>query len=542
MTSPARFAILASLLICCAFADRAQTKPGKDRATVSGKVTIKGKPALGIVVGIRLAQPDQSSATFKATTDQEGNYHINNLPTGVYQVAPVARSFVLADANNQQAQTVIITGTDDIEGVDFNLIRGGVITGKVTDANGDPVMEERVTFSSVADQPDPRRTQISGSSQTDDRGIYRMFGIRPGRYKVFVGQDGIGSGYMPRGRPPLPQSFYRDPADSDKPGIIEIEEGTEASKIDITVGPAGPSFSASGRVVDQETGKPVPNIAIGLTRIVTMEGNNTRGYGVAQISADAQGEFHFQNLLAGKYEATLNDYQSDLRVERTTFDIVDQDVSGLIVKASKGASVTGVVVVEGKREATVDALLFRAWLSVTTRNENPNITSSRGVSLLPDGSFHVGGLQPGLVTFSVETRGSQRYTITRIERDGVVLPSGIQIQSAEQVNGIRLFVTSFNGSIRGVVKTENGTLPPGARFVVQISKPGEPSMPMHGSEVDVRGHFLIEGLATGSYQVTVFAYIPGSRRPPSARVVVDVTDGAPTDVAITLDLTPTTSP
>jgi len=546
MTSQARFAILASLLLCCAFVDRAQTKPSNDRATVSGKVTIKGKAAPGIVVGIRLAQPDQSSPTFKATTDQEGNYQINNLTIGTYQVAPVARSFVVSDGDSQQGQTVIVTGADNIEGVNFDLVRGGVITGKVTDANGEPVVEERVMLSTVVDQQDSRRgPQISGTFQTDDRGIYRMFGIRAGRYKVFVGQgeDGGGFGYMGRGRPPLPQSFYRDPADPDKPGIIEIGQGTEASKIDITVGPAGPNFSASGRVVDQETGKPVPNLAIGLTRIVTMDANNTRGYGAAQTSADAQGEFRFQSLPPGKYEASLGDYRSDLRAERTTFDVVDQDVSGLVIKASKGASVTGVVIFDGKRDPSVDALLLRAWLSVYTRNEeNPNISSNRGIGLSADGSFHVGGLQPGVVTFSIESRGPRRFTITRIERDGVILPAGIQIQNAEQVNGLRLFVTSFNGSIRGVVKTENGTLPSGARFAIQIAKSGEPNMPMHGTQVDVRGHFLIEGLAPGTYQITVVAYIPGSRRPPSTRQLIDVTDGASTDVTITLDLTQTASP
>ena len=57
MRLPARLSIILALFLCCAcLCQRAnsQTKPKNVDATVSGKVTLKGKPAPGIVVGIRL--------------------------------------------------------------------------------------------------------------------------------------------------------------------------------------------------------------------------------------------------------------------------------------------------------------------------------------------------------------------------------------------------------------------------------------------------------------------------------------------------------
>jgi len=50
---------------------------------------------------------------------------------------------------------------------------------------------------------------------------------------------------------------------------------------------------------------------------------------------------------------------------------------------------------------------------------------------------------------------------------------------------------------------------------------------------------LIEGLAAGNYELTVSAYVPEWRqRPRTSKQLVTVTDGAATDVILTIDLTP----
>ena len=177
------------------------------------------------------------------------------------------------------------------------------------------------------------------------------------------------------------------------------------------------------------------------------------------------------------------------------------------------------------------------------RNDGLRFTSSQSAQIKPDGSFRIGGLLAGNVSFSVGSWGptgnAKPITISRVERDGAVQPNGIQVQTGEHLSGIRIVAAYSSGSIRGVVKLENGTLPPSGDLVINLSKVGDSNENLGGgTAVDARGHFLIEGLAAGTYELTVFAYIPEWRpRSRTSKQLVTVTDGAATDVILTVDLT-----
>jgi hypothetical protein len=552
MRPPAPLTIIAALLLCCAgFVQRAnsQTTPkNNSNATISGKVAVKGKPASGIIVGVRSSRPSPFDPTYKATSDQEGNYHVVDVAAGSYEIAPVAPALVISEGNNLRGQMVVISEGENVEGIDFEMVRGGVITGKVTDADGRPVIEERVTLAQV-DQSNQRGPvySISTNFQTDDRGIYRMFGVRPGHYRVSIGEtEGGFFRTGGRGSAPPPATYYPDATDAAKAKIVEIEEGTEASNIDITLAPAAHGFTVNGRVVNGETGKPVPNVWIGLSKIVTVNGRNTGTYGMGtDVRSNTAGDFRLENLAPGKYSISIfADQGSDLSADPVTIEVLDSDVNGVLIKSAAGASVAGSVVLEGTKDSKLVAALAQAFIGAYVRSEAASM-SGRSSRLAPDGSFRVGGLQAGTVMFSFNVMNDFKgLTISRIERDGVVQPNGLQVQAAEQVTGVRIFVIYSTGVIRGIVKTENGTLPPNAHLMIQVIKPGETNNNRNRSaETDARGHFLIEGLSAGSYELMVVAYLPESRlRPPTAKQVVTVSDGVATEVTVTINLAPAPIP
>jgi hypothetical protein len=293
----------------------------------------------------------------------------------------------------------------------------------------------------------------------------------------------------------------------------------------------------SGRVLD-ENGKPVPNVPISLSRITRLDANSTSGFSVnSGTRSDKQGEFHVEDLSPGRYTVTVSPPpESDMRPGITEFELLDADVTGLVIKASNGGSLAGVLVIEGANPADLIANLSQLYMQVHVTHEDRS-TLSGSVPIQRDGSFRIGGLNAGTVRLSINSPTG--FTVLRIERDGVSQPKGIPLQNGEHIEGIRLVLVRRNGSIRGVVKVENGVLPANARLFVQLAKAENQSENVGSAQVDSRGHFLVEGLAGGNYELRVFAFVPGaSQRPPaSARQLVTVTDGAVTETTVTLDLT-----
>ena len=519
------------------------------RGSVSGRVTIKDKGVGGVLVGLRKADFQLPSEPYqRATTDLDGYYRITNVPPGNYEVLPSAPAFVSAKGEPRN-KPVLVGDDDNVEGINFNLVRGGVITGRITDADGRPLIQQQVSiyfetaFVQAPQQPQqPQRPAFPATTvQTDDRGIYRVFGLQAGRYKVASGRgdDAYITGPSSPGRTSYKQIFYPDANEPDKAKVIEVSEGSETADVDITLGPALDTFTATGRVIDGERGQPVPNLRFGVQRILGQRFE----YVNTQVASNVQGEFVIEGLLPGRYGINLfpnQNFSNEFRAETLNFEITDQDISGVVVKLVKGASASGVVVIESEDKAVqakLSELQIRGFVTVP----GGSVISGSAMSPIgPDGSFRLAGLGSGNLNFNLGTAARpvppKGFSIARLERDGVVSIRGIEIKDGEQVTGVRVILSYGSASIRGVVTSETGPLPEGTRVSVSLAKAGERGGMIRPPVVDHRGRFLIEGIAAGTYELTTIIGITTQHAP--ARVfkrVVTVQEGSIQDVTIAVD-------
>src|SRR5262245_26168496 len=128
---------------------------------------VAGAPILLIRAGVKITSGVQT-----ATADDEGNFNATGLGPGSYLIY-----------TNVPGYVVTRTGSDRDyhrpgENLTINLIRGGVITGRVIDQYGEPMVGVRVQAVKVRDLIEGRRLSESfrepNGRLTNDRGVYRL--------------------------------------------------------------------------------------------------------------------------------------------------------------------------------------------------------------------------------------------------------------------------------------------------------------------------------------------------------------------------------
>ncbi|HEU4433245.1 MAG TPA: carboxypeptidase regulatory-like domain-containing protein, partial [Pyrinomonadaceae bacterium] len=119
MSSSTRFSAVLLFMALCVPASLYAQAPAKPaaktpRGSVSGRVTIKDKPAPGVTVGLRVTSGLVPFEKFyRAVTDQEGIYHITNVPAGTYEIAPSAPAYVVGEGNSARGGKSVVVGEDE---------------------------------------------------------------------------------------------------------------------------------------------------------------------------------------------------------------------------------------------------------------------------------------------------------------------------------------------------------------------------------------------------------------------------------------------
>ena len=546
MSSSVRSVMTAVVALFCVattgFAQSQVKQPAAKTAggSVSGRITIKDKPAPGVVVALRRgegANPWESVP--RALTDLNGVYRITNVAPGSYTVMPTTPAYVSSELGGRKS--VVVAEDENVENVNFSLFRGGVITGKVTDAEGRPVIQQQVELYRAENLERPQaqgqRPPVypARSAQTDDRGVYRAFGLAPGRYKVSAGRSENSMTSFSVTPIAYGQVFHPDAKDSAKANVIEVSEGSEATNIDIALGPPLQMFSASGRVINSETGAPVSQVRFGFHRI--KEGRVE--YVNLTAASNARGEFTLEGLTPGKYGVYLfPDQTTELRAEKTTFEVVDQDVTGVTIKLAKAATISGVVILESDDKVAKQKFPDLKLHSYVESFPGTSVNASSPIG--PDGSFRLTGLPSGTANFTIFPSGGfapTGFVISRIERDGASV-ANLELKDGEAVSGVRMFVRYGTASIRGVVTFENGTPGPNVRVMVRLSKPPGDHVPYdRQAPVDARGQFFIDNIPSGMYELRITVFGTGVvPRTVEQKKEVSLTDGTATNVTLTLDV------
>jgi protocatechuate 3,4-dioxygenase beta subunit len=515
---------------------------------ITGRVTAGDKPVPDIPVLLLPGDygPDRR-AVARTTTDADGTYRLTNVPAGRFNVSPIAPTMTGPGDGmlGMMGRSLIISEGETVDKIDFTLTRGGVVTGRITDAEGKPVIEERVQLTPANNQERGRYGFYTNSVmfQTDDRGIYRIYGIPAGRYTISVGvapEYGMSrGGILRRGYYQL--TFYPGETDAKKAAVIEVTEGGELKDIDIKLGRQSQTFTVSGRLIDADTGNPLSGIPIGYGSYRPEE-KRVMAVGYNQPRTDSRGRFSIEGVLPGRYAAFVwGGGETESYGEPVAFQVTDADVGNVELKMRRGGSISGFAQIEGTTDKKILARLQQLLIGVSVQSNGISPPIDRNVKINADGSFRIMGLSPGKVMLFQYGDGREReLRLARVERDGTPQPEGIELAPGAEVTNIRVVFEYGSASLRGQVRIENGTLPEGVRLFILIEKPGDEPR-ARGSNfapVDARGRFLFEGLSTGDYQLILRAMVPNGVRIklPEVKQNISLSNGMEAETTLVLDL------
>jgi hypothetical protein len=243
---------------------------------------------------------------------------------------------------------------------------------------------------------------------------------------------------------------------------------------------------------------------------------------------------------------------SEYYSEKTRFEVIDSNLSGLEVKAIRGSTISGVVVVEVPGAPAVKAMLQGMSIGVQVTGSADHARPGRiSAKIAGDGGFHLTGAPAGMASFYLEGDQENAFLIKCVERDGAEIRSAFEIGRGEQLTGFRVVVAQANGTIRGQVEVGAVNLPEGCQLQIWASpintatgNEGAPAFHTNGdrsSVVDEKGRFVIEKLHIGEYELSLNVWVrvsqtdwSGARGMPEVKQRVSVGSGSETMVKLTL--------
>jgi hypothetical protein len=495
------------LLLLLCIAAHAQV-PATNTGTITGRVVNEsGQPLAGASLYVRMVNSTYTPRT--TNTDGEGNFRVNGLEPGLYNISAQAPAYTIP-FDPTTPPTYYRIG----DSVRLELVRGGVLTGTVTNASGEPVILVNVKAMMVRDAKGEALKLPSfgfGEDMTDDRGVYRMYGLPPGTYIVAAAGFSFPAGFSPYN---LDIPTYAPSSTRDNATEISVRSGEE-STADIRYR-AEPGHSISGTVKLAGTA--------GSTILLIPVGAGFLPGGSTYQNPDSRG-FAFYGLTDGDYDLVAQEFTPSPTAQGPVLSLSEPkrvtvkgaDVTGIELSTRLLPSITGRISLEsskipecqGKRAPLLAETFIRAQRHEKDA-EKDRATYLRvfSSSASPDrnGEFTLRNLMAGRYQF--EPRFYARYWYLKSISLGATTAKRQNIDAAAtwttvkfggQLSNLTITLAAGAASIRGRLAAAG---PPSGMAVYLV--PAEPDkaddvLRFFVTEIAADGTFAFNNLPPGRY-------------------------------------------
>jgi protocatechuate 3,4-dioxygenase beta subunit len=528
---------------------RKESKPGSIKGRVAGD---DGQPMANVPV---VATPIGRSAARRqrmfgqgsqTTTDDYGAFEFEGLAPASYAISASAPGYITPPPIEDENSYGVYRAGDV---ANITLARGGVITGKVVNASGNSltgVSVNAIRLGGLDGEPDNQLVfQSFGRAwRTDDRGVYRIYGLVPGSYIIQAGPAGqTGAPGGARQNPLSPFSedapTYYPSSARDAATPVAVRAGEEVAGIDISYrGEKG--RVVSGRIV-AKTGdngfgpaQIVLSVAGSDAVVATTLQMDARPRNIGRMNRGESRGFAFYGVRDGEYDVVALrsgfGLESDAVSALRRVSVHGADVGGVELTLTPLASLSGRVTIEKKaavcqntRASSVEEILLTAERDEVQTHEPSllrQLTATRPAAPNSAGEFTLRNLQAGrhrviaqlpddnwyLRAISLESKPpspSARRTAARVPTN--VARDGVMLRPGEKPAGITVTIAEGAAALKGRVVAnqagQDGQLPSKVRaYLIPAEKEAaDDTLRYAQATATSDGDFNFKNLAPGRY-------------------------------------------
>ena len=457
------------------------------------------------------------------TTSREGNFEASGLDRLVYLISASAPAYTAQPRDPDSTETTSYRVGDSVTLV---LLKGGVITGSVIAAGSEPVVGVRVRAQMIRDgngQP-PRYGSIVRERATDDRGVYRIYGVPTGTYLVMAGGGGAFFGLVNAYDTDAPT--YAPSSTRDTAAEINVRAGEETASVDIRY------RGESGHTISGVASGPQPAQPSGFSMMLSSTVEEGSQLNISSYQPPGSRGFVFTGIADGDYDITA---QSFFPIGERTIseprrvEVRGVDATGIEVITKPLGAVSGRVVLEnskaaeckGKRRPLLTETLVSAWHNEKTKaKDQPQFIWSLGAPSSPDkqGNISLRNLAPGqyhfiprfsakywyLDSISLPSSAAPGPKSTQAEREVDAARNWTTLKTGERLSGLVIKLSEGAASLQGNISLLEGEKSPARLYVYLLPAEREKTddvLRFYAAPVLSDGKITLNNLAPGRYLI-----------------------------------------